>query len=146
MVVYSIHWGGNWGYDVPEEQQAFARALIDEAGVDLVFGHSSHHPKGIEVYRNKLILYGCGDLINDYEGISGHEAFRSDLRVLYFPVVGDRGDLDRLEMAVLKSRGFALHRPEAEDVAWMGDCLTKASRAFGTGIRCAGDNMLELSW
>ena len=32
-------------------------------------GHSSHHPRPIEVYRGKLILYGCGDLVDDYEGI-----------------------------------------------------------------------------
>lgn len=146
VVIYSVHWGGNWGYDVPEEQQALARALIDEAGVDLVFGHSSHHPKGIEVYRNKLILYGCGDLINDYEGISGHEGFRADLRILYLPVVGDRGGLERLDMAVMETRGFALHRSAPEDVDWMGDRLTEASEEFGTGVRRRGDNMLELCW
>jgi poly-gamma-glutamate synthesis protein (capsule biosynthesis protein) len=38
--------------------------------VDVVHGHSSHHCKGAEVYRGRLVLYGCGDLISDYEGIS----------------------------------------------------------------------------
>jgi len=47
--------------------------------VDIVHGHSSHHVKGIEVHRGKLILYGCGDFIDDYEGIKGYEAFRDDL-------------------------------------------------------------------
>ncbi|MDF0750471.1 CapA family protein [Marinobacter sp. 71-i] len=144
VVVYSVHWGDNWGYDVPEEHQAFAHALIDEAGVDLVFGHSSHHPKGIEVYRNKLILYGCGDLINDYEGISGHEAFRPELRVIYFPVLDQRGDLQHLDMAVLETSGFALHHPAAEDLEWLGDRLAEASREFGVDVRSRGDNLLEL--
>jgi poly-gamma-glutamate capsule biosynthesis protein CapA/YwtB (metallophosphatase superfamily) len=40
IVVASIHWGGNWGYAVSREQQEFARQLIDEAGVDIVHGHS----------------------------------------------------------------------------------------------------------
>jgi len=40
------------------------------AGVDVVHGHSSHHAKGFEVYAGKLIIYGAGDLISDYEGIS----------------------------------------------------------------------------
>lgn len=62
VVVLSIHWGGNWGYAVPPAQRSFAHALID-AGVDVVHGHSSHHPKGIEVYRDRLILYGCGDFL-----------------------------------------------------------------------------------
>lgn len=53
----------------------FTRALIDDAGVDLVFGHSSHHPKALEVYNGRLILYGCGDLINDYEGIGRYDEY-----------------------------------------------------------------------
>lgn len=32
-------------------------------------GHSSHHVKGAELYKGKLIIYGAGDLINDYEGL-----------------------------------------------------------------------------
>ena len=75
VAVVSIHWGSNWGYDVDADQVRFARALID-GGADLVHGHSSHHPRPIEVFRGKLILYGCGDFINDYEGITGHRAYR----------------------------------------------------------------------
>jgi poly-gamma-glutamate synthesis protein (capsule biosynthesis protein) len=71
VVVASIHWGSNWGYAVPAPQREFAHRLIDEAGVDVVHGHSSHHFKGIEVHRGRPILYGCGDCLNDYEGISG---------------------------------------------------------------------------
>jgi Bacterial capsule synthesis protein PGA_cap len=58
----------NWGYSVDSSQVRFAHWLID-AGIDPVYGHSSHHPRPVEVYRDKLILYGCGDLITDYEGI-----------------------------------------------------------------------------
>jgi poly-gamma-glutamate synthesis protein (capsule biosynthesis protein) len=29
-------------------------------------------------------LYGCGDFIDDYEGISGFEDFRADLGLMYF--------------------------------------------------------------
>ena len=48
VVVVSIHWGGNWGYEISKAQCEFARTLID-LGVDIVHGHSSHHVKGIEV-------------------------------------------------------------------------------------------------
>jgi poly-gamma-glutamate synthesis protein (capsule biosynthesis protein) len=44
-------------------QIRFTHRQIDE-GVDVVHGHSSHHPRPIEVYRGKLILYGCGDTID----------------------------------------------------------------------------------
>jgi len=76
-VVASIHWGGNWGYEILSAQREFAHRLIDQALVDVVHGHSSHHPKGIEVYKGKPILFGCGDFLNDYEGISGYEDFRA---------------------------------------------------------------------
>jgi len=71
LVAVSIHWGANWGYEVTPDQARFARRLID-GGISLVYGHSCHHPCPVEVYGGRLILYGCGDCIDDYEGISGH--------------------------------------------------------------------------
>jgi poly-gamma-glutamate synthesis protein (capsule biosynthesis protein) len=56
VVVASIHWGGNWGYAVPRSERTFARALIDSGCVDCVHSHSSHHAKGIEVYRDRPII------------------------------------------------------------------------------------------
>src|SRR5439155_9848588 len=84
IVIFSIHWGSNWGYDIPEEFEFFAHSLIDEANVDVVFGHSSHHFRPMEIYHNKPIFYGCGDFINDYEGISGYEEYHSNLTLMYF--------------------------------------------------------------
>ena len=83
LVIVSIHWGPNWGYEIPADQTRFAHALVERAPVSIVHGHSSHHPKAIEVYRNRLILYGCGDFLNDYEGIRGYEQFRDDLSLMY---------------------------------------------------------------
>ena len=60
LVVASIHWGGNWGYAVPKSHRSFAHGLIEEAGVHLLHGHSSHHPMGMEVHQGHLILYGAG--------------------------------------------------------------------------------------
>jgi len=60
LVVFSVHWGGNWGYRISDEQIEFAHKLIDDAGVDIIHGHSSHHVKGIEIYKDKPIIYGCG--------------------------------------------------------------------------------------
>src|SRR6202022_3829734 len=83
LVIASIHWGSNWGWEIGDDQIRFAHQLVD-GGVDLVHGHSSHHPRAIELYQGRLILYGCGAFIDDYEGISGHEEFRDDLRLMYF--------------------------------------------------------------
>lgn len=87
MVIVSIHWGGNWGYEIPEEQTTFAHKLIDDVGVDVIHGHSSHHFKGMEVYKNKLIMYGCGDMMNDYETIKNHNhiKYMQDVNLAYYP-------------------------------------------------------------
>lgn len=65
LLIISAHWGPNWGYEPPPEQIPFAHALID-AGVDLIFGHSGHVFRGIEIYKNKPIIYCAGDFIDDY--------------------------------------------------------------------------------
>jgi len=72
VVVVSVHWGPNWGFDVPRDQVSFAHRLVD-AGADVVHGHSSHHPRPLEVHAGRLVIHGCGDFVNDYEGIAGHE-------------------------------------------------------------------------
>jgi len=147
VVVASIHWGGNWGYEVPGAQRRFARGLVDEAGVDVVHGHSSHHAKGIEVHRDRPILYGCGDFLNDYEGISGLEAFRSDLALMYFPTIDAASHrLVRLEMVPLRIRNFRLNRATAHDSAWLRHVLVREGRKLGTSVRQGGDFSLALEW
>lgn len=64
-LVVSAHWGGNWGYAPPLEHVQFAHALID-AGADIVFGHSCHVFRGIEVYKDRPVLYSTGDFVDDY--------------------------------------------------------------------------------
>ncbi len=146
IVVFSIHWGGNWGYEIPEEHRSFAHALIDTAGVDLVHGHSSHHPRGVEVYRDKPILYGCGDFINDYEGIRGYEEYRGDLTLMYFTRFNDRAELIELTMAPLQMRQLSLHRASAGDAEWLSRRMAKEAQKLNTDISRNGHNILELQW
>ncbi len=147
IVVASIHWGANWGYEVPQRQAAFAHRLIDAAGVDVVHGHSSHHAKAIEVYREKPILYGCGDFLNDYEGIAGYEAYRNDLALMYFvSIARPEGRLVGLDMTPLRIRNFRLNRASRDDARWLRDTLTREGRRFGTGAELRDDNTLALVW
>jgi poly-gamma-glutamate synthesis protein (capsule biosynthesis protein) len=147
VAVASIHWGGNWGYGIGRAERRFAHQLIDEAGVDLVHGHSSHHPKAIEVHAGKLVLYGCGDFVNDYEGISGYESYRSDLSLMYLPTVDPAtGALVRLELAPTQMRRFRVQRASAADGQWLADLLSQEGRQFGTGARVREDGRLELTW
>lgn len=147
IIVASIHWGGNWGYSIPIEQTRLAHRLIDQAGVDIVHGHSSHHAKGIEVYRNKPILYGCGDFLNDYEGISGYESFRDDLVLMYVvSMAPSTGKLVRLEMTPMQIRRFQLHDASPADAEWLRDRLHREGRKLGTQVTLNPDQTLSLEW
>jgi poly-gamma-glutamate capsule biosynthesis protein CapA/YwtB (metallophosphatase superfamily) len=146
VTIASIHWGSNWGYAIPREHVRFAHRLID-SGVDIVHGHSSHHPRPIEVYRNRLILYGCGDLINDYEGICGDEQYRDDLVLMYFATLNPAsGDLVRLRMTPMQIRKMSLNRATPDDVRWLTNRLTRINQGFGSWIEGAEDGSLLLCW
>jgi len=127
-VVVSIHWGGNWGYEIPAEQERFAKTLIDEAGVDAVHGHSSHHPKRIELYRGRLILYGAGDLINDYEGIGGYEEFHPELALIYLPTLSKSRLLESMLLAPMRLEHFRLNRAAPAEIVWLRHLLERESR------------------
>ncbi|MFF5258485.1 CapA family protein [Actinomadura viridis] len=145
IVVVSVHWGSNWGYDVPPRQTRFAHALLD-GGADVVHGHSSHHPRPVEVHHGKLVLYGCGDLVNDYEGIPGYEAYRDDLRLLYRASIRrDTGALAELRMTPLRARRLRLWRASAEEAGWLRGVLDRASSGFGTRIGLEPGGPLTLS-
>ncbi|MCF6525627.1 CapA family protein [Streptomyces sp. JJ36] len=138
VAVVSVHWGSNWGYDVPEAHVRFAHALID-GGADLVHGHSSHHPRPLEVHRGRLVLYGCGDFVDDYEGIGGHERFRDDLRLLYLVSLSadgerDGGALTGLRMVPLRARRLRLEAAPEEDADWLAATLDRVGRGFGVRI------------
>jgi poly-gamma-glutamate synthesis protein (capsule biosynthesis protein) len=135
LIVVSIHWGSNWGYHIPDEQKVFARALIDEAGVSIVHGHSSHHPRAIEIYRDRLILYGCGDFLNDYEGIRGYERYRDDLALMYFADLDPAsGSLQALKLAPLQIKNFRLSNPSWRDIEWIQQKLDGECQQFGTRV------------
>ena len=133
IAVVSVHWGSNWGYDVPREQVRLAHRLID-SGADVVHGHSSHHPRPVEVYRDRLVLYGCGDLINDYEGIGGKERFRGDLRLMYVARLDPTGGLHELRMVPFQSRQMRLRLATEQDARWLHRVLGRASRRFGSRV------------
>jgi poly-gamma-glutamate capsule biosynthesis protein CapA/YwtB (metallophosphatase superfamily) len=144
VVVASIHWGSNWGYEVFRDQEEFAHRLID-GGVDLIHGHSSHHPRPIEVYQDRVILYGCGDFINDYEGIGGHAAYRNDLRLLYRASVEvDSGRLVDLRMAPMQARQMRLRHASRTDGEWLRAALDRCSCVYGSRVDIDRDGTLVL--
>jgi poly-gamma-glutamate capsule biosynthesis protein CapA/YwtB (metallophosphatase superfamily) len=144
VAVVSVHWGPNWGYAVSLSEIQFAHRLID-AGVDIVHGHSSHHPRPIEIYRGRPILYGCGDVIDDYEGIGGHESFRSHLRLLYLASIdAAHGELLSLRLIPLCVRRMRLERASQADTAWLRATIEHISRQFRIQVSARPDALLQV--
>jgi poly-gamma-glutamate synthesis protein (capsule biosynthesis protein) len=116
VVIASIHWGSNWGYEIPHAQIEFAHELVDRAHVDVIHGHSSHHVKGIEA-----LMY-------------------------YLNMNPASGRLVSLTMAPFQIRRFRLNRASREDAEWLRDTLNKEGKYFRTGVHLNADNTLTLKW
>ena len=145
VVVVSVHWGSNWGFAIPHGERAFAHALIDSGGADVVHGHSSHHPKAIEIYRNRPILYGCGDLITDYEGIGGREAYRPGLSAMYLVDMDTEGrGLIALTIVPMRLERFSLRPAASDDVAWLVERLNRDGRDLGTRAERTADGRVAV--
>lgn len=147
VVVASLHWGDNWGYEVTREQRHFAHWLIEE-GVDLVHGHSSHHARPVEVLNDRLILYGCGDFINDYEGIGGYEEFRGDLALMYLVDLDPAtGRLLEVRLIPMQMRRFRLNRASKADTRWLCELLNRIAVTSDTRVQLqANESSMSLAW
>ncbi len=94
----------------------------------------------MEVYRDKLITYGCGDFLNDYEGIEGYERFRSDLCWMYFAKLEkSTSKLPSLDMMPTHVRHLRVNRASENDVIWLRDTLDREVIKFGARMQLKGN-------
>lgn len=146
-VLFSLHWGGNWGFEVSAAQRGFAHALVEVAGADVVHGHSSHHVKGIEIHRGRPILYGCGDFLDDYEGIGGDDAYRGDLGAMYFVTLDAAdGRLLALDLVPTRLRRFRVELARRGDRRWLLETLRRECARWGCGVVDAGAAGFAVTW
>jgi poly-gamma-glutamate capsule biosynthesis protein CapA/YwtB (metallophosphatase superfamily) len=146
VMIASIHWGGNWGYEIFREQVVFAHLLVEE-GVTIVHGHSSHHVKSFEVYQDRLILYGCGNFLSDYEGITGYEMYRGELTLMYLAQVDPQdGRLVSTQLVPMQVRRLQLNHASAADARLLHLLLTRLGEPFATQVELADDKSMNLVW
>lgn len=125
-LIVSPHWGANWGYEVEPIYSTWAHSLID-AGADMVFGHSGHVPRGIEIYRNRPVIYSAGDFIDDY-AISDEEP--NDESFIYvLELDGTEAVTLRLHPTIIENFQAQLAGPRAPHIA---QHLLGLSKAHGT--------------
>ncbi len=127
LLVVAAHWGPNWGYRPQPEHVPFAHALV-EAGADIIFGHSCHVFQGIEWYQSGVILYSCGDFVDDYRV---HEVERNDQSFI-FVIEIENGQVARLKLhptIITRFQAQLARGAEAEDIARKMQALCQE---FGT--------------
>lgn len=62
FVAVSLHWAIENARQTHPEERKFAYELVD-AGADMVLGHHSHQPRGVEVRNGRVIFYSLGNFI-----------------------------------------------------------------------------------
>jgi poly-gamma-glutamate capsule biosynthesis protein CapA/YwtB (metallophosphatase superfamily) len=92
-----------------------------------------------------LILYGCGDTIDDYEGIGTYESFRHELRLLYFASIErSTGSLSALRMMPMRMRRMRLEAVRDNDAEWLRATVEQMSRRFETRINATANGYLTV--
>jgi poly-gamma-glutamate capsule biosynthesis protein CapA/YwtB (metallophosphatase superfamily) len=139
LKIVTIHWGPNYSWSPSPSIRSLAHFLVDECDVDIVHGHSSHHVQGVETYKGKLIIYGCGDFVDDY---AVKREFRNDLSALWRVTVtandgcdnGKRLKVKRLEVFPTRCQLFRtnLLTEGDEDHRWVVDKVKELSQHLGT--------------
>ena len=104
--------------------------------------------KGIEVYNDKLILYCCGDFLNDYEGIlDWYKEFRGDLSLMYFAdLQPTTGRIVFLRMMPMQTKRFRINNGSKQDSEWLRNVLCREGDKFGTGANVESKGILSLTW
>jgi hypothetical protein len=160
FVIFSVHWGPNYQWIPDKKIQELGRWMINE-GVDVIHGHSSHHIQGVEIVERKnrtrgLILYGCGDFLDDY---AIDEQYRNDLGALFqlhitisSPLSSDENQKSKLirlqSLSIFPTRcsSFQVNRLNFDDNdwKWIKEKLLQLSKTAGKTWTIGQNNQLQL--
>ena len=62
IIIYALHAGQEYAQNHNRLQEDMAHFLID-SGADVVAGHHPHVVQGLEIYKDRLILYSLGNFV-----------------------------------------------------------------------------------
>jgi len=134
LVFVSLHWGFEDQPCVHPRQIEIAHQLIDR-GADCIIGHHPHVPHGIEVYRDKPILYSLGNFIFGHGKHPWADNYLADIIIEQKTITG-------LVIHPIAGAGQELFQPEplrgARAEALLHD-LQMRSAIFKTGIAISHD-------
>jgi poly-gamma-glutamate synthesis protein (capsule biosynthesis protein) len=126
LLVAFLHWGPNMTAE-PARWQREAAERLQEAGADLVAGHSAHVFHGVGWTELGPVVFDLGDTLDDYAVDS---QLRNDLGVMA---------LWRPHDAAVELVGLALdfchtRLAEGEEAEWIASRLDRACGALGTVV------------
>lgn len=133
ILIVTSHWGPNMQQKPSQEIVQFAHDIID-AGADIIHGHSSHVFQGIEIYKNKVIMYDTGDFIDDY---AVDPVLRNDQSCLFTITIDKYSPKTITVIPVLISNMQVNIAPENEKREIINR-MQKLSQEFGTKMNDSG--------
>jgi len=116
IVIVSCHVGPHFREVPSSDYISFAHHIID-LGADIYWGHGNHMPQGIELYKRKVIMYDCGDFVDDYAVDS---YYRNDLSFLFLANYNGQ-EIRSVELVPVKISDFRV----CTAPPWEGDFITK---------------------
>lgn len=118
------------------DTRAAAHAAID-AGADVVFGSGPHVVRGIELYRQRLIVYSTGNLAgDDTVSLSGNFAYGALVRLRLMP--DGRPLSGRVIPLVLTPPGTPQRDPQGRAIALMDQAGRADFGAAAVGVGADG--------
>ena len=137
LLVASLHWGPNFAEAPPRRFRELARWLA-ERDVDVIHGHSAHIFQAVEVHEGSLVLYDCGDFVDDY---AVDPDLRNDRSFLFeVEVVG--GEVAALRLVPTETEGCAVRLASEGAAEWSRRRMCELSKPFGTTFERDGGTLV----
>jgi poly-gamma-glutamate synthesis protein (capsule biosynthesis protein) len=138
-VVAFPHWGPNMTTD-PAGWQCRAAEQLQEAGADLVAGHSAHAFHGAGWGRRGPLLYDLGDALDDY---AVDPRLRNDLGVLALWRPGD--PQFELELVGLALDFCHTRLAVGRDAEWIAQRLARACEPLRTRVERVAEQRFQVT-
>lgn len=133
LLIVAAHWGSNWGYRPESGHEDFAHLLIDN-GVDIIFGHSCHVFRGVEIYKNCPIIYSAGDFIDDY----AVDPIERNDESFMFLIETEGKKITGLKLYPTIIKNFQARHAKGESGERIGQKMKKMCEEFDTIVRWNG--------
>jgi poly-gamma-glutamate synthesis protein (capsule biosynthesis protein) len=133
IIIVTCHWGPNMRVRPSQEFINFTHDIID-AGADIIHGHSAHVFQGIEIYKNKLIMYDTGDFVDDY---AIDPVLRND-QSFFFEVTVDKHGPQSVQLTPLIIQKMQVNKATGNEAKTIMKKMQMLCQEFGTTVSDAG--------